>query len=282
MAEGERELLEDPGRFTPARARPPRVHARRSAPGRRDARARRHDVRRARRAGPLAGASRLPRRRPPLLGRRPVRGLGRAHRSSRGPTGTRCSSRSARSSTRFRPRPSSTRVTARTTTLGAELARNPFLADLRAERTGVSARANRAAARNARRRSHRPAAVAPRGRRGGAAVRALRLPADPDSGLRGHRALRADVRRGLGRRAEGDVHVRGSRGPVAHPAPGGDRADLPRLRRARDASRPAAREALHHRSDVPVLGTAERARTASTGSSPSRRSARTTRRSTRR
>ena len=76
------------------------------------------------------------------------------------------------------------------TTLGAELARNPFLA-----------RAARLVTRF----------EAPRGthdilpaeqplwrlvdRRGGAALRALRLPADPDAGLRGHRALRAHVRR---------------------------------------------------------------------------------------
>ena len=38
--------------------------------------------------------------------------------------------------------------------------------------------------------------------------------------------------------------------------PGGDRADLPRVRRARHAPRPAAREALHGRADVPLRGSA--------------------------
>ena len=57
-------------------------------------------------------------------------------------------------------------------------------------------------------------------RRGGAALRALRLPADPDAGLRGHGAVRADVGPGLGRRAQGDVHVRGPRRTLAHAAAG--------------------------------------------------------------
>ena len=76
--------------------------------------------------------------------------------------------------------------------------------------------------------------------------------ADPDAGLRGHRALRAHVGPGLRRRPEGDVHVRGPRRPLADAATGGDGADLPRLPRARDAPRAAAGEALHDRADVPV------------------------------
>ena len=56
--------------------------------------------------------------------------------------------------------------------------------------------------------------------------------------------------------------------------PEGDRADLPRVRRARHAPRAAAGEALHGRADVPLRGAADAAATASTGSSPSRRSAR--------
>ena len=46
-------------------------------------------------------------------------------------------------------------------------------------------------------------------------VRALRLPPHPDAGVRGHRALPAHVRRRLRHRAEGDVHVRGPRRPLA-------------------------------------------------------------------
>ena len=103
---------------------------------------------------------------------------------------------------------------------------------------------------------------------------------DPDAGLRGHRALRAHVGRGLGRRAEGDVHVHRPLRPLADAAAGGDGADLPRLRRARPAPRAAAAEALHDRADVPLRARPAAAATASTGSSRSRRSARTTRRST--
>ena len=71
-------------------------------------------------------------------------------------------------------------------------------------------------------------------------------------------ALRAHVRRGLGRRAEGDVHVRRPRRPLADAAAGGDGADLPRLRRARHAPRAAAGEALHDRADVPLRRAAAR------------------------
>ena len=85
-----------------------------------------------------------------------------------------------------------------------------------------------------------------------AAVRPLRVPADHDARLRGHCALRADLRCRLRRRPEGDVHVLGSLGPVAHAAAGSHRADLPRLRRARHAARATAGEALHDRVDVPL------------------------------
>ena len=57
---------------------------------------------------------------------------------------------------------------------------------------------------------------------------------------------------GLGRRPEGDVHVRRPLRPLADAAAGGDGADLPRLRRARPAPRAAAAEALHDRADVPL------------------------------
>ena len=118
--------------------------------------------------------------------------------------------------------------------------------------------AHRGAARHARRPPVRPAALAEGDGRDGAAVRALRLPPDPDAGVRGHRALQAHVRRGLRHRAEGDVHLRGPRRPLAHAAPGGHGADLPRLRRARHAPRAAAGEALHDRADVPLRGAAAR------------------------
>ena len=85
-----------------------------------------------------------------------------------------------------------------------------------------------------------------------AALRALRLPEDPDARVRGHGALRAHLGRRLGRRAEGDVHLHRPLRPVAHAPAGGHRADLPGVRRARDAPRPAAREAVHDRVDVPL------------------------------
>ena len=91
---------------------------------------------------------------------------------------------------------------------------------------------DRASARHARRHSLRAAAVAARHVGDRAAVRALRLPADHDARLRGHGALRADVRRGLRRRPEGDVHVRGPLGPLAHAAAGG----APRRSAARTSS----------------------------------------------
>ena len=99
-------------------------------------------------------------------------------------------------------------------------------------------------------------------------------------GVRGHRALPADVGRGLRRRAEGDVHVRGPRRPLADAAPRGHRAD----RRAylehglHREPQPVKLYTIAH--DVPLRGAAARAATASTGSSRSRRSARPTRRST--
>ncbi len=60
---------------------------------------------------------------------------------------------------------------------------------------------------DARRPPARPAALALRHGHDGAPLRRVRLPADPDAGVRGHGALRAHVGRGLGRRPEGDVHV---------------------------------------------------------------------------
>ena len=117
---------------------------------------------------------------------------------------------------------------------------------------GSDERQDRAPTRHARRRPGRDAALAARHRRGRAALRALRLPEDPDAGLRGHGALRAHVGAGLRRRAEGDVHLHRPLRPVADAAARGHGADLPRLRRARHAPRPAAGEAVHDRADVPL------------------------------
>ena len=73
------------------------------------------------------------------------------------------------------------------TTLGDEVARNPFLAELRASMRLEPPRGTHdimpAGA----------AALAARHGRDGAALRPLRLPADPDAGVRGHRPLPAHV-----------------------------------------------------------------------------------------
>ena len=116
-------------------------------------------------------------------------------------TGTRWSSRSARSSTASRPRRSSTPGHGPPTTLGAELARNPFLAELRA----VKFEAPRGTHDILPSEQPRWRQVITRVR---APVRALRLPPDRHAGVRGHGALRAHLGRGVGHRLEGDVHVR--------------------------------------------------------------------------
>ena len=91
-----------------------RVRGRGEAPlRRRDRRGGGHVLPGAVRPRPLAGAPRLLRRRLPVLGRRPLRRLASAAPICRSATGTRCSSRSARSSTRIRPKRSSTPGTGR-------------------------------------------------------------------------------------------------------------------------------------------------------------------------
>ena len=65
-------------------------------------------------------------------------------------------------------------------------------------------------------------------RSGGGRLPPLRLPADRHAGIRGHRGLCTHLRRRLGRRAERDVHVRGSRRPLADATAGGDGTDRPR------------------------------------------------------
>ena len=89
--------------------------------------------------------------------------------------------------------------------------------------------------------------------------RALRLGTHPDAGVRGHRALRAHVRRGLRRRAQGDVHVHRPQRPVADAASRRNGADRPRVPRARPSSRPAAGQGVHDRADVPLRRTRPRA-----------------------
>ena len=90
-------------------------------------------------------------------------------------------------------------------------------------------------------------------------MRALRVSTDHHAWLRGHGSLCPDVGCGVRRRPEGDVHVPRPLGPLVDASPRGDGADLSRVRRARHAPRAAAREALHHRPDVPLLGARERA-----------------------
>ena len=92
--------------------------------------------------------------------------------------------------------------------------------------------------------------------------------------------LRAHVGRGLRRRAQGDVLVRGPRRPLAHAAAGGHGADRARLRRARPRPGAAAGQGVRDRADVPLLADRAAAATASTGSCRSRRSARPIRPST--
>ncbi len=177
-----------------------------------------HRVRRPGRSRPLARAPRLPRRRLPLLRRRALRRVGRPDRSSRRRLGDARSPRSACSSTRSRPRRSSTRATGRSRRSAPSSRGTRSSPSSARSAPGEPSVADRASARHARRPPVRAAALAARHGGDRAAVRALRLPADHDAGVRGHGALRADVRRGLGRRAEGDVHVLGPLRPLADAA----------------------------------------------------------------
>ena len=85
-------------------------------------------------------------------------------------------------------------------------------------------------------------------------------------------------RRGLRRRPEGDVHVRGPRRPLADTASRGDGADLPRLPSARHAPGAAAGRSSTRSARCGATTARRGAATASTGSCRSRRSAPTTRR----
>ena len=100
------------------------------------------------------------------------------------------------------------------------------------------------------------------------------LPADRDAGVRGHRAVRPRGGGGHRHRAEGDVHVRRRRRALADAAPGGHRAGLPRLHRARHAQAAPAGQALVPVELLPRRGARSAAATASSGRSAPRRSAR--------
>ena len=100
----------------------------------------------------------------------------------------------------------------------------------------------------------------PAGRRPGAAadridrrgdLRPRRLRADRHSRIRGHRVVRARCRSLDRRRPQGDVQLRGQGWAQHHPAARGHGADLPRLRRARDAQAGAAGEARLRRALLP-------------------------------
>ena len=277
----ERELavLEQPERLLPRQVSDPALHAPSvAARGRRDARARRRSrSRRSRVPGHSPGHLAFHADGCALLRRRPLRRLGRPHRPARSATGTRCSTRSARSSTRFPPETVVYPGHGPATTLGAELARNPFLAELRAR----AGEARGAAARHARRPPGRAAAAG-----SGSSARWSASARSTATG-RSRRPCFEDTELFARTSGEGSDVVQKemytftdrSR-PLADAAAGGDGADLPRLRRARPAPRAAAAEALHDRADVPLRRARPRAATASTGSSRSRRSAPTTRRST--
>ena len=89
-------------------------------------------------------------------------------------------------------------------------------------------------------------------------MRAVRLVARLHARVRGDGALRAHVGRGVRRRAQGDVHVRRPRRPLAHAAAGGHRPDRPRLRRARPRPGAAAGQGVRDRADVPLLAAGPR------------------------
>src|SRR5579884_252958 len=164
------------------------------------------------------------------------------------PTGTRSSRRCACSRSGSRPRRWSTRDTAR---------RRRSASSSRATRSWQSS-ARRSheplpgAARDARRPAAGPPVVA-RDPHDRGAVRAVRLVPRPHARVRGDGALRAHGGRGVRRRAQGDVHVRGPRRPLAHLAPRGDGPDRARVRRARAGAGAATGQGVHDRADVPLL-----------------------------
>ena len=169
--------------------------------------------------------------------------------------GRRCSTSIAAPRRRAsRRRPSCIPATARRRRSAPSSRRNPFLAELGVSGDSRMSDRPRSSARAGRTTSSRPRCRSWQRVTGEierlCALYGYRRILTPV--LRGHGALRPHVGRGLRRRAEGDVHLHRPLGPLAHAAAGGHRADLPRLRRARHAPRPAAGEALHDRADVPL------------------------------
>ena len=186
---------------------------------------------------PVPGHTRRPprlrRRRLPLLRRRALRRLGRPLRPAGRELGgaPRLDPHAGRSASRRDDRLSGHGPA---TTLERELATNPFLAELRTA-GAVKIQAPRGTLDVLPADQPRRLAVldAARSTAGG-----LRLRARRDADLRGHGALRADVGPGLGRRPEGDVHVRGPERPLADAAARGHRAGRARLPRARPPPEP--------------------------------------------
>ena len=282
---GERALLEDPAAFTPPGHRT-------SGRGRRttlleggetlDLAGIRFDV--ARGAGPFARPSRVRRRRRAALWRRAVRRVGRTDRLPGRRLGDAASARSGSSSARSRPTRSCTRAT------GRRRRSAPSSRGIRSSRSCGTSRASRRGERPREASSGRAAPMTssrPRCRCwervtgeierlcGLYGFRRIVTPVFEDTAL-----FQRTSGLGLRRRAEGDVHLLRPLRPLAHAPSGGDGADLPGLRRARDAPRAAAGEALHDRARC--TATAHRAAdaTASTGRPRSRPSEPTIRRST--
>ena len=172
------------------------------------------------------------------------------------------------------------------TTLGAERATNPFLAEtrslagarLRLGRMSEKFKAPRGtfdvAARSSSRSRRRIEDAARR------LLEARRLRPHRDAGLRGDRPVRARGRRVDRHRPEADVHLRRPGRALAHPAAGGDRLGLPRLPRARHAHAGAAGEALDRGALLPPRAPAGRPLPAVPPGRTPRRSARTRRWST--
>ena len=175
--------------------------------------------------------------------------------TSRAATGTRCSSRCAGSSTATAATPSSIRATARRRRSGASSTRT---------RSCASSASRQSEPRSSRRRAGRTTccpAEQPLWQRVTGTLaevaelygyRRIQTPNFEDTDL----FQRTSGQR-LGHRPEGDVHVHRPGRPLAHAPAGGDGADRARVRRARDAPRPAAGEALHGRADVPLRRAAE-------------------------
>ena len=140
-----------------------------------------------------------------------------------------------------------------TTTLGAERASNPFLAELAQVAVAAKLQAPRGTFDVLPADGRRRAALA---RTTDDGARARRLRAVRDAGVRGHRAVRARRGGGHGHRAQGDVHLRGQGRPLAHAAARGHGGRLPRLRRARHAQAAAAGEAALLGPVLPARGAA--------------------------